>query len=114
MMLQHVLYGHSYFKDTIHELLSQRTNIIATQERVTEDPADEYHQEKFATIPKLGTRVRRGPHWTFANQDSEGAGTIVGHGDLGSYHKIYVCIVYRLMYKKPFKYILLGSWNSAC
>lgn len=88
MMLQHVLYGHSYFKDTIHELLSQRTNIIATQERVTEDPADEYHQEKFATIPKLGTRVRRGPHWTFANQDSEGAGTIVGHGDLGSCSKI--------------------------
>nr|XP_034323302.1 uncharacterized protein LOC105337133 isoform X3 [Crassostrea gigas] len=73
--------------DTIHELLSQRTNIIATQERVTEDPADEYHQEKFATIPKLGTRVRRGPHWTFANQDSEGAGTIVGHGDLaGTVH----------------------------
>lgn len=88
MMLQHVLYGHSYFKDTIHELLSQRTNIIATQERVTEDPADEYHQEKFATIPKLGTRVRRGPHWTFANQDSEGAGTIVGHGDLGSCSKL--------------------------
>uniref|UniRef100_K1Q5M5 E3 ubiquitin-protein ligase MIB2 n=1 Tax=Magallana gigas TaxID=29159 RepID=K1Q5M5_MAGGI len=73
--------------DTIHELLSQRTNIIATQERVTVDPADEYHQEKFAAIPKLGTRVRRGPHWTFANQDSEGAGTIVGHGDLaGTVH----------------------------
>nr|XP_034323315.1 uncharacterized protein LOC105331856 [Crassostrea gigas] len=68
--------------DTIHELLGQRTNIIATQERIIEDPADEYHKEKYATVPKLGTRVRRGPHWTFKNQDSEGAGTVVGHRDL--------------------------------
>ena len=35
-------------------------------------------------MPTLGTRVRRGPDWTQDNQDSEGPGTIVGHGDHGT------------------------------
>lgn len=91
------LYFDLYFKDTIQELLSQRTNIIATQEKIIEDPADNYHKEKYANVPKLGTRVRRGPHWTFKNQDSEGTGTIVGHGDLGTFSKnikdiFYLCV----------------------
>lgn len=54
------------------------------QEKEDEDPEDEYYKEKYAMVPKLGTRVRRGPNWTFENQDSEGVGTVVGHGNLGT------------------------------
>ncbi|KAK3096845.1 hypothetical protein FSP39_003900 [Pinctada imbricata] len=30
-------------------------------------------------LPPLGTRVRRGPNWSWGYQDSDGPGTIVGH-----------------------------------
>ncbi|XP_061172545.1 uncharacterized protein LOC133181906 [Saccostrea echinata] len=66
--------------DTIYELIRNKERIMETQERV-EDDDEKLHKEKYSTIPRLGTRVRRGPHWTFQNQDSEGIGTIVGHGD---------------------------------
>lgn len=71
------------YKDTIRELLNNRAKIMLDQEK-DEDPEDEYYKEKYAMVPKLGTRVQRGPHWTFENQDSEGVGTVVGHGDLGT------------------------------
>eukprot|EP00105_Crassostrea_gigas_P023541 XP_011443408.1 PREDICTED: uncharacterized protein LOC105339527 isoform X1 [Crassostrea gigas] len=68
--------------DTICELLNNRAKIVLDQEKEDEDPEDEYYKEKYAMVPKLGTRVRRGPNWTFENQDSEGVGTVVGHGNL--------------------------------
>lgn len=58
---------------------------MVDQEKAEEDPEDEVYKEKYTMIPKLGTRVRRGPHWTFENQDSEGVGTIIGHGEPGSF-----------------------------
>ncbi|XP_062587355.1 E3 ubiquitin-protein ligase MIB2-like, partial [Saccostrea cucullata] len=66
--------------DAIYELIRNKARIMQTQER-REDDEERWYKEKFSTIPKLGTRVRRGPHWRFQNQDSEGIGTIVGHGD---------------------------------
>lgn len=30
-------------------------------------------------LPKVGSRVRRGPDWHYGNQDSEGPGTVIGH-----------------------------------
>lgn len=75
--------------DTIRELLNNRAKIMLDQEKFEdEDPEDEYYKEKYAMVLKLGTRVRRGPHWTFENQDSEGVGTVVGHGELAG--KVYV------------------------
>lgn len=72
-------------KDTIRELLNNRAKIMLDQEKFEdEDPEEEYYKEKYAMVLKLGTRVRRGPHWTFENQDSEGVGTVVGHGELGT------------------------------
>ncbi|XP_078313411.1 uncharacterized protein LOC111117584 isoform X3 [Crassostrea virginica] len=67
--------------DTIDEILSNKTRILARQETEREEPEDKYFKEKYTTVPTLGTRVRRGPDWTQDNQDSEGPGTIVGHGD---------------------------------
>lgn len=32
-----------------------------------------------SNLPPLGSRVRRGPDWKWANQDQGGAGTVVGH-----------------------------------
>eukprot|EP00105_Crassostrea_gigas_P021047 XP_011440026.1 PREDICTED: uncharacterized protein LOC105337132 [Crassostrea gigas] len=74
--------------DTIRELLNNRAKIMVDQEKAEEDPEDEVYKEKYDMIPKLGTRVRRGPHWTFENQDSEGVGTIIGHGEPAG--KVYV------------------------
>ena len=36
-------------------------------------------------FPPFGTRVRRGPDWRYANQDSGGPGTIIGHQDQSKY-----------------------------
>ena len=78
----------SYFslKDTIDEILYNKRRILAIQEKKREgpNPNDDNFKEKYSTAPKLGTRVRRGPDWTQDNQDSEGPGTIVGHGDSGN------------------------------
>nr|XP_022330520.1 uncharacterized protein LOC111128882 [Crassostrea virginica] len=69
--------------DTIDEILYNKRKILAKQEKKREgpNPNDDNFKEKYSTAPKLGTRVRRGPDWTQDNQDSEGPGTIVGHGD---------------------------------
>ena len=33
------------------------------------------------TLPRVGSRVRRGPEWRWGNQDGEGPGTVVQHSD---------------------------------
>ena len=72
----------------MNEIFNNKASILAMQEK-REDPDEEYFVEKFTTLPKLGTRVRRGPDWSFDNQDCDGPGTIVGHGDSGM---IYIII----------------------
>lgn len=32
-------------------------------------------------LPSVGSRVRRGPDWTYNMQDSDGPGTVIGHSD---------------------------------
>lgn len=34
-------------------------------------------------MPSAGTRVRRGRHWNYENQDSYGVGTVIGHSKEG-------------------------------
>ncbi|CAG2233787.1 unnamed protein product [Mytilus edulis] len=50
------------------------------------DPVTQYHgrfkQPNCQTV-QLGTRVRRGPHWQWQNQDSEMAGTVIGEDKRG-------------------------------
>ncbi|XP_062614334.1 uncharacterized protein LOC134276068 [Saccostrea cucullata] len=37
------------------------------------------YTERYPNLPRIGTRVKRGLHWTWKNQDSNGPGTVVGH-----------------------------------
>ncbi|XP_048734903.2 uncharacterized protein LOC125650559 isoform X2 [Ostrea edulis] len=64
--------------DIIYELIQNREMILETQNKMDEDSDDLDYKEKYSTVPCLGTRVCRGPHWKSQNQDN---GTIVGHGD---------------------------------
>lgn len=68
--------------DRIRELLNNSSRTTKDPDVNLEDAEENFFIEKHSSVPTLGTRVRRGPHWTFQNQDSEGAGTVVGHGDL--------------------------------
>uniref|UniRef100_K1Q8F0 Protocadherin alpha-11 n=1 Tax=Magallana gigas TaxID=29159 RepID=K1Q8F0_MAGGI len=38
-------------------------------------------QKQYASMPSIGTRVRRGKDWQYGNQDSYGVGTVTGHCD---------------------------------
>ncbi|XP_061168833.1 uncharacterized protein LOC133178087 [Saccostrea echinata] len=42
---------------------------------------DDVFTERYENLPGIGTRVKRGPHWTWKNQDSHGPGTVIGHSD---------------------------------
>jgi hypothetical protein len=66
-------------------LIQNRDIIVRNQTRLEGEEDDFAFKEKYATVPCLGTRVCRGPHWGFQNQDNEGYGTIVGHGDKGNF-----------------------------
>ncbi|XP_071117386.1 uncharacterized protein [Haliotis cracherodii] len=35
---------------------------------------------EYSNLPPLGTRVERGPDWRWGNQDSDGPGTVINHG----------------------------------
>ncbi|XP_062620442.1 uncharacterized protein LOC134282018 isoform X2 [Saccostrea cucullata] len=50
-----------------------------TEENLNDD--DDVFTERYPNLPKIGTRVRRGPHWTYKNQDSNGPGTVIGHSE---------------------------------
>jgi len=41
--------------------------------------SDKYKESTSSAMPKIGSRVRRGPDWKWKHQDSEGPGTIIGH-----------------------------------
>ncbi|XP_063433350.1 uncharacterized protein LOC134715232 isoform X2 [Mytilus trossulus] len=50
------------------------------------DPVTQYHgrfKQPNCQAVQLGTRVRRGPHWQWQNQDSEMAGTVIGQDKRG-------------------------------
>lgn len=50
------------------------------------DPGTQYHgrfKQPNCQAVQLGTRVRRGPHWQWQNQDSEMAGTVIGEDKRG-------------------------------
>ncbi|XP_060574604.1 uncharacterized protein LOC132732228 isoform X2 [Ruditapes philippinarum] len=53
------------------------TGMLAKQSRNT------YKELSGSNLPPLGSRVRRGPDWHWDMQDSNGPGTVVGHGDDG-------------------------------
>lgn len=38
-----------------------------------------FFEERYLDMPCAGTRVRRGRHWNYENQDGYGVGTVIGH-----------------------------------
>jgi len=38
-----------------------------------------YKESTSSAMPKVGSRVRRGPDWKWNDQDGEGPGTIIGN-----------------------------------
>ena len=49
-----------------------------------------YHESSSTTLPKIGSRVRRGPDWCKNDQDGNGPGTVVGHSEEGK-HCLHLC-----------------------
>ncbi|XP_052243726.1 uncharacterized protein LOC127853330 isoform X2 [Dreissena polymorpha] len=48
---------------------------------LNKDPKILYHESLSTTLPKIGSRVRRGPDWRNYDQDGNGPGTVVGHSE---------------------------------
>lgn len=48
---------------------------------------------KDESLPRLGSRVVRGPQWKWGNQDSGGPGTVINHteGDDEDKSEVYIC-----------------------
>ncbi|KAL3866394.1 hypothetical protein ACJMK2_043696 [Sinanodonta woodiana] len=44
---------------------------------------NDYPLDEIASLPPLGSRVTRGPHWKWGDQDGNGSGTVVRHVDKG-------------------------------
>ena len=42
-----------------------------------------YIESDSKDLPRIGSRVRRGPDWDWENQDSKGPGTVIGHDENG-------------------------------
>ncbi|XP_052282105.1 uncharacterized protein LOC127879368 isoform X2 [Dreissena polymorpha] len=56
---------------------------------IDSDPKKLYHESLSTTLPKIGSRVRRGPDWRNNDQDGNGPGTVVGHSEEDS--RVWVC-----------------------
>lgn len=41
-------------------------------------------------MPCAGTRVRRGRHWNYENQDDYGVGTVIGHSEEGVFAFFFI------------------------
>ena len=49
---------------------------------------DDYYLERDnENLPKIGSRVRRGPDWQWREQDSYGPGTVIGHA-IGKFNRL--------------------------
>ncbi|XP_034326548.2 uncharacterized protein [Magallana gigas] len=62
--------------------INQVCEILNEKEVYDEDEDDGDFKERYSTMPCVGTRVRRGRDWHYGNQDSNGAGTVIGHTNL--------------------------------
>ncbi|XP_062588706.1 uncharacterized protein LOC134250368 [Saccostrea cucullata] len=57
-------------------------NEIGAYKPITaEDLEEDLFTERYENLPCIGTRVKRGPHWTYKNQDCHGPGTVIGHSE---------------------------------
>lgn len=66
-------------REIIEKKHAYRSSICFEKEK--EEAEEGEFQEKYAYMPNVGTRVRRGPDWRWKNQDGLGAGTVTGHSE---------------------------------
>lgn len=66
----------------------------------------EYKENHGSKMPKIGTRVKRGPDWSWQDQDSDGPGTVIGHQQEGIQStSVYYCqIINRAIIEHPSVY----------
>lgn len=62
------------FQNQIREILNEKE----VYEDVDGIVFDNF-KERYSEMPCAGTRVRRGRHWNYENQDGYGVGTVMGH-----------------------------------
>uniref|UniRef100_A0A8W8LHZ3 MIB/HERC2 domain-containing protein n=1 Tax=Magallana gigas TaxID=29159 RepID=A0A8W8LHZ3_MAGGI len=65
------------------ETVNQVCEILNEREvyRDEVDFAEHNYKERYSDMPCVGTRVRRGCHWNYENQDNLGVGTVIGHSE---------------------------------
>lgn len=66
------------FQNQVCEILNER-EVYGDDNDVSEDR----FKERYSDMPCAGTRVRRGRHWNYENQDDHGVGTVIGHSEEG-------------------------------
>ncbi|XP_061168841.1 uncharacterized protein LOC133178097 [Saccostrea echinata] len=84
---------YSTYVDQMLEIFRRRHTFISDiLEIASDDDIDdeEHYQELDASMPPLGTRVKRGLTWIWKNQDAMGPGTVTGHSLLNA-GWLYVC-----------------------
>ncbi|KAK7478403.1 hypothetical protein BaRGS_00030328 [Batillaria attramentaria] len=78
---------------SVNMATGEKELIVEEVKRLQKEPAEEEEPEaddfgnvfedeekvKNNVLPPLGTRVRRGPHWKWKNQDTDGPGTVIHH-----------------------------------
>ncbi|KAL8616661.1 hypothetical protein ACOMHN_031643 [Nucella lapillus] len=92
--------GNGKIRDLLNAMTSHTTSeeekdyIVETVKRLKTSPEEEEDSEaddfrnvfedeakvKNGVLLSLGTRVVRGPHWKWKNQDTDGPGTVIQHG----------------------------------
>ncbi|KAJ8304801.1 hypothetical protein KUTeg_018384 [Tegillarca granosa] len=71
-------------REEISRLLQEyNIDYEAQPESDEEELKDFGFYDKYARLLSIGTRVKRGPGWSWGNQDSNGPGTVVAHKDEG-------------------------------
>lgn len=79
-------YEETFFlKNQVCEILNERE---VYREEV--DFAEHNYKEQYSDMPCVGSRVRRGCHWNYENQDNHGVGTVIGHSERGQLNSVSV------------------------
>lgn len=69
----------SFIKCDVYEILTNRHAYEIDSYPKVDCVENDLHCEGDPKLPPIGTRVRRGPNWSFTNQDSSVSGTVVGY-----------------------------------
>ncbi|XP_062620444.1 uncharacterized protein LOC134282020 [Saccostrea cucullata] len=90
---------HDVTRKDVEDIYGIINKIDAFKPITAEDIEEDSYTERYENLPCIGTRVKRGPHWTWKNQDSHGPGTVIGHCDRVGWVKVEWDSVVRLSYQ---------------